>query len=207
MSKDAGIILSMRPANGIRRYNVTSSLIVWSHTPNYLWGCTASRNTFIYLFDHTFYENDTRNKRRCHVLVNQISRECRAAMFEFWDKSGIFINLDQWDRVIRLVVCVSYTDSSTLWYIAGVYTLHHFFKWYVKKLAMTEHVFWQQNNYMSKDHFAYAPSQWETSSQCYIVSHWLCEYTVWSLYKLYIFAAQIQEKSMLPQYDLLVLVM
>ena len=33
----AGIILCMYPANGRRRYNVTSSLIGWAHTQNYPW--------------------------------------------------------------------------------------------------------------------------------------------------------------------------
>ena len=31
----SGIILSMRPANERRRYNVTSSLIGWAHSQNY----------------------------------------------------------------------------------------------------------------------------------------------------------------------------
>ena len=30
-----------------------------------------------------------------------------------------------------------------------------------------------------KDCFVYAPSQWETTSQCNIVSHWLSTYTIW----------------------------
>ena len=32
-----------------------------------------------------------------------------------------------------------------------------------------------------RDHFVYAPSQWETTLQCNIVSHWLGAYTKWSL--------------------------
>ena len=33
----SGIILCMHPANERRRYNVTSSLIVWEHAQNDLW--------------------------------------------------------------------------------------------------------------------------------------------------------------------------
>ena len=32
-----------------------------------------------------------------------------------------------------------------------------------------------------RDHFVYAPSQWETTLQCNIISHWLSAYTKWSL--------------------------
>ena len=32
-----------------------------------------------------------------------------------------------------------------------------------------------------RDHFVYAPSQWETTLQCNVVSHWLGAYTKWSL--------------------------
>ena len=37
LTKYAGIILCMRPANERRRYKVTSSLIGWVHTKNDLW--------------------------------------------------------------------------------------------------------------------------------------------------------------------------
>ena len=36
-------------------------------------------------------------------------------------------------------------------------------------------------NWTYKDHFVYAPSQWETTLQCK-VSHWLGAYTKWSLH-------------------------
>ena len=32
-----------------------------------------------------------------------------------------------------------------------------------------------------RDHFVYTHSQWETTLQCNVVSHWLCAYTKWSL--------------------------
>ena len=32
-----------------------------------------------------------------------------------------------------------------------------------------------------KDNFVYAPSQWETTLQCNVVSHWLGAYTKWPL--------------------------
>ena len=32
-----------------------------------------------------------------------------------------------------------------------------------------------------RDHFVFAPSQWEMMSQCNVVSHWLGAYTKWSL--------------------------
>ena len=33
-----------------------------------------------------------------------------------------------------------------------------------------------------RERFVYAPSQWETTLQCNVVSHWLGAYTEWSLY-------------------------
>ena len=36
---------------------------------------------------------------------------------------------------------------------------------------------------MGRDHFVYAPSQWETTLQRNVVSHWLGAYTKWSLYE------------------------
>ena len=33
-----------------------------------------------------------------------------------------------------------------------------------------------------RDHFVYASSQWETTLQCNVVSHWLDAYTKWSLH-------------------------
>ena len=35
--------------------------------------------------------------------------------------------------------------------------------------------------WLTRDHFVYAPSQWETTSQWNISSHWLGAYTKWSL--------------------------
>ena len=35
---------------------------------------------------------------------------------------------------------------------------------------------------MGRDHFVYTPSQWETTLQCNVVSHWLGAFTEWSLY-------------------------
>ena len=32
-----------------------------------------------------------------------------------------------------------------------------------------------------RDHFSYAPSQWETTLHCNVVSHWLGAYTKWTL--------------------------
>ena len=32
-----------------------------------------------------------------------------------------------------------------------------------------------------RNHFVYAPSQWETTLQCNVVSHWLGAFTTWSL--------------------------
>ena len=37
---------------------------------------------------------------------------------------------------------------------------------------------------VSRDHFVYAPSQWETVLHCKVVSHWLGAYTKWSPRKL-----------------------
>ena len=38
----------------------------------------------------------------------------------------------------------------------------------------------------TQDHSVYAPSQWQTTIQCNVVSHWLGAYTNWSLYTHYI---------------------
>ena len=35
----------------------------------------------------------------------------------------------------------------------------------------------------NRDHFVNAPSQWETTLQCNVVSHWLGAYTKWSLHQ------------------------
>ena len=39
------------------------------------------------------------------------------------------------------------------------------------------------SEYLSRDHFVYAPNQWKTMSQCNVVSHRLGEHTKWSLFK------------------------
>ena len=36
-----------------------------------------------------------------------------------------------------------------------------------------------------RDHFVYAPGQWETTLQCNVVSHWLGTFTKWSLHTIY----------------------
>ena len=61
-AKDAGIVVCMRPANGRRRFIVTSSLTVWSHTLNDLWRCTTSMDVVNYLFHQTLYQNDNKIK-------------------------------------------------------------------------------------------------------------------------------------------------
>ena len=35
---------------------------------------------------------------------------------------------------------------------------------------------------LHNDHFVYVPSQWETTLQCNVISHWLSTYTKWSLF-------------------------
>ena len=42
-------------------------------------------------------------------------------------------------------------------------------------------VYRQAISHISRDHFVYAPSQWETTLQCNVVSHWLGTCTEWSL--------------------------
>ena len=41
--------------------------------------------------------------------------------------------------------------------------------------------FWFRRVCEYRDHSVYVPSQWETTLQCNVVSHWLGEYTKWSL--------------------------
>ena len=36
-------------------------------------------------------------------------------------------------------------------------------------------------SHLSRDHFVYAPSQWETTLECNVVFHWLGAFTKWSL--------------------------
>ena len=36
---------------------------------------------------------------------------------------------------------------------------------------------------INRDHFVYAPSQWETTLHCNVVSHWLGAFTKWTLIK------------------------
>ena len=39
----------------------------------------------------------------------------------------------------------------------------------------------QGNRCHFRDHFVYAPSQWETTLHCNVISHWLSTYSKWSL--------------------------
>ena len=36
-------------------------------------------------------------------------------------------------------------------------------------------------HYSSRDHFVYAPSQWDMTLQCNVISHWVDAFTKWSL--------------------------
>ena len=47
--------------------------------------------------------------------------------------------------------------------------------WWEKKIQNWLH-------YYIRDHFVYAPSQWEMTLHCNVISHWLGAYTKWSLY-------------------------
>ena len=44
------------------------------------------------------------------------------------------------------------------------------------------------NLLITRNHFVHAPSQWETTLHCNVVSHWLGTYTEWSLYNMIIFS-------------------
>ena len=50
---------------------------------------------------------------------------------------------------------------------------------------------------ISRDHFVYAPNQWETTLHCNFVSHWLGTYTKWSLDQWWI--CSCHEKQCLRQ--------
>ena len=43
---------------------------------------------------------------------------------------------------------------------------------------------WLCSQRHDRDHFLYVPSQWETTLQCNVVSHWLGTYTKWYLHDL-----------------------
>ena len=44
-------------------------------------------------------------------------------------------------------------------------------------------IFIMTGPFKKRDHFVYAPSQWETTLQCNVVSHWMGTYSKWSLYQ------------------------
>ena len=48
---------------------------------------------------------------------------------------------------------------------------------------------------MDSDHFVYAPSQWETTLHCNVVSHWLDTYTKWSLEDKDLFTLQSEHRG------------
>ena len=53
----------------------------------------------------------------------------------------------------------------------------HYFCHLLACQALENHVY----SLRCRNHFVYAPSKWETTSQCKVISHWLGAYTKWSL--------------------------
>ena len=52
---------------------------------------------------------------------------------------------------------------------------------FIELSKLTNTTSWTSWMVYDRDHFVYAPSQWETTLQCNVVSHWLGAYTKWSL--------------------------
>ena len=49
-------------------------------------------------------------------------------------------------------------------------------------LHVVKNMQWTAND--PRDHFVYKPSQWETTLQCNVVSHWLSAYTEFIIYRV-----------------------
>ena len=54
-------------------------------------------------------------------------------------------------------------------------------KWWGQNLDILVENIWLICAGETRDHFVNAPSQWETTLQCHIISHWLSTFTKWSL--------------------------
>ena len=55
-------------------------------------------------------------------------------------------------------------------------------------------------NYISREHFLYVPSQWDTTLQCNVVSHWVAAFTERSLYQEYSNASILVINSVFATY-------
>ena len=49
-------------------------------------------------------------------------------------------------------------------------------------VSLLTHICVTRPQWVNRDHFVYAPSQWETTLQCNVVSHWLGAFRKWTLY-------------------------
>ena len=88
-------------------------------------------------------------------------------------------------------ICTSCSPNSFIFRAYQRICLHNLFlctnnmvKQHVGKqiFSLHQHIGWMTYQVYTKDHFVYAPSQWETTLQCNVVSHWLGAYTEWSLW-------------------------
>ena len=52
---------------------------------------------------------------------------------------------------------------------------------------------WEAETHIFRDLFVHAPSQWETTLQCNVVSHWLGSFTKWTLHIIWNKTIFIQE--------------
>ena len=80
-----------------------------------------------------------------------------------WNFHGILIVIEK----KSLVKCVQGRNGCHLYYV----TLN----------VLCNEIFYNFIGNLFRDHFVYAPSQWETMLHCNVVSHWQSTYTKWSL--------------------------
>ena len=136
-------------------------------------------------------ENNTRSKQKL-VLSPSPSFNGKT---EFWteiksDLASIFLTYFLYQ------ICTSCSPNSFIFRAYRRICLHNLFlctnntnnmvKQHLGKQIFSLHQHtdsgWMTYQVYTKDHFVYAPSQWETTLQCNVVSHWLGAYTKWSLW-------------------------
>ena len=67
-----------------------------------------------------------------------------------------------------------------LWYVYNISFHLHLMTYFLVPACFSTQ-WWRNIQTTYRDHFVYAPNQWETTLQCNVVSHWLGAFTRWSL--------------------------
>ena len=95
-------------------------------------------------------------------------------------------------KCFKIVVCQPFVQPSMCWWtltaitipcsdIAASYGRHFKAVPAVNIVYQSDDIIRTKRLIMGMDHFVYAPSQWETTLQCDVDSHWLGAYTFWFL--------------------------